>query len=101
VLGGELTADGAPHPVLFVGVSDPRSGIAFSPGERDGGDLVATRAVGGIVRAGVIVRQMHGHRTALVGGHRGIQLSFFVHLLSDRLAPRRLYCKPAQQYRSD
>jgi hypothetical protein len=70
VLGRELARHDAPHLVLGVRVLDPRDRLARLPGDGAGGDVVATRAVDGITRAGVVAGELDGDRPVLVLGDR-------------------------------
>ena len=81
VLRRELAAHGLPDRVLGVRVVHVRHGVAGLPRERRGGDLVPAAAVRVVVRAGVVVREVHGGLAVLVGGDGGVELSFVEHAI--------------------
>ena len=68
-LGPQLTAHGSPDVLLGLAVVDVRVRLTGLPGQRCGSDLVAPRAVGRIVCARMVVRQMDLYRAVLAGGH--------------------------------
>ena len=81
VLRRELAAHGLPDRVLGVGVVHLRHRVAGLPREGGGGDLVPAAAVRVVVRARVVVREVHGGLAVLVGGDGGVELSFFEHAI--------------------
>jgi hypothetical protein len=80
VLVVQLAAHDPPDLVLGVGVVDVRDRLARRPRQRGGGDLVATRAVVGVVEAGMVLAEMDLDLAVIVLGDRRVELGFLEHL---------------------
>ena len=97
VLGRELAADRPPDLLLVVGVARcAGAGSPGLPGERGGGDLVAARAVGGVVGAGVVVGQVDGDLAVLAGRHGRVELSLLEHAGSAAPSRRLMASLPSE-----